>query len=360
MFDRIAELPDRMTIQEIRAPDEWDRFVLGHSRAGYTHLFNWSRVIRETYGHRPVFLAAVRTKPSGGREIQAVLPLFRFKTWAAERRWVSIPFFDSAGILARDGDSRLFVFEKGLKPLAGRRVSGVVLRQPDCLDVPDMTIERQMPDLFSGKVGLSLGLNGSEQDVFSRFKSKLKNQIRKSEKSGLEWKIGKKELIDPFYTVFSRNMRDLGSPVHARQWFDSIFTHFYHQAFVCVVFHRAEPVAAGFLFRFRKTLSNPWASSIREFRPLNANLFLYRQMIRFACRTGADTFDMGRSSRNASTYRFKKQFSPQEHPLFWYSWTFSGKFRLSQKETLSIQPWKKMPLALANLAGPMLRKRISL
>jgi lipid II:glycine glycyltransferase (peptidoglycan interpeptide bridge formation enzyme) len=196
--------------------------------------------------------------------------------------------------------------------------------------------------------------------MMHQFKSKLRSQIKKSHTCGLDWKIGKKELIDPFYKVFSRNMRDLGSPVHAKKFFEEIFRHFYHHAFICTVFYKKRPVAAAFMFRFKKRLANPWASSIREFRYLNANLYLYWQMIRFACHLGMEAFDMGRSSRGAATFRFKKQFGPCETPLYWYSWSFKEKNAFQIKETLSIPPWRKMPLGIANLIGPVVRKRISL
>jgi len=277
-------------------------------------------------------------------------------------RLVSIPFFDTAGILARDASTRNFLFKNGLDPLCQKKyhLSGITLRQPEMLDIPDLTLMASSPRIFSGKVGMSLPLSGSQQEVMGGFKSKLRSQIKKSEKSGLDWKIGKTELLDLFYAVFSRNMRDLGSPVHSKKFFKAIFQYFYHQAFICVVFYNAGPVAASFMFRFKKTLANPWASSGREFRYLNANLYLYWQMIGSACRLGAETFDMGRSSINAPTFRFKKQFCPCERLLYWYDWSFPGKALLQAEETLAIPAWKKMPLGMANLLGPMVRKRISL
>jgi len=69
---------------------------------------------------------------------------------------------------------------------------------------------------------------------------------------------------------------------------------------------------------------------------------------------------MGRSSINAPTFRFKKQFCPNEHPIYWYTWPFYEKSFFKAEETLSINFWKKMPLGVANLFGPLVRKRISL
>lgn len=189
---------------------------------------------------------------------------------------------------------------------------------------------------------MSLPISGSQREMTNSFKSKLRSQIKKSEKSGLDWKIGKTELMYPFYAVFSRNMRDLGSPVHSKNFFKVIFRYFYHQAFICVVFYKARPVAASFMFRFKKNLANPWASSVREFRYLNANLYLYRQMIGFACHLKVEVFDMGRSSKNAPTYRFKEQFCPEEPPLYRYTWPVPGQGFFRAEETLTLPGWKKL------------------
>lgn len=351
-----------MEIKAVTDSAAWDRYVLQTPESRYTHLFNWSRVIEETYGHRPVYLAAVRPVQNGRPEICGILPLFRFKTLVTGPRLVSVPFFDTAGILARDGFARNFLFKMGLEPLCNKksRLSAIILRQEEMLDIQDLTLMAGGPRIFSAKVGMSLPISGSQQEMMNKFKSKLRNQIKKSEKSGLEWKIGKTELMDPFYAVFSRNMRDLGSPVHSKNFFKAVFRYFYHQAFICVVFYKARPVAASFMFRFKKTLANPWASSVREFRYLNANLYLYRQMIGFACNLKAEVFDMGRSSKNAPTHRFKKQFRPEEQPLYWYTWSVPDQGLFPAEETLTIKPWKKLPLGMANLLGPLVRKRISL
>lgn len=354
---------DALEIREIKDPDAWDRYVLQTGVSKYTHLFNWSRVIEDTYGHKPVYLAAVRPAPARNKvsEISGILPLFRFKTLVNASWFVSVPFFDTAGILAPGGATRNFLFKNGLGPLVKTSgISGVALRQQDILDIPDLSLMTCAPRIFCGKVGLSLEIPGSQQEIMQTFKSKLRSQIKKSETCGLTWKIGKTELIDPFYTVFSRNMRDLGSPVHSKKFFKTIFNYFNPHAFICVVFYKSGPVAAAFMFRFKKTLVNPWASSIREFRYLNANLYLYWQMIRFACRLNVETFDMGRSSKNAPAFRFKKQFCPDEHPIYWYAWSFPGKALFQAEETLTIPAWKRLPLGMANLLGPLVRKRISL
>ncbi|NOX34044.1 MAG: peptidoglycan bridge formation glycyltransferase FemA/FemB family protein [Deltaproteobacteria bacterium] len=349
------------TLKEIKNSEAWDKFVLSHEQSGYCHLFNWTRVIRDAYGHRPVYLAAIKKNPRGARDtIAGILPLFRFKRFTGRPWLVSIPFFDTAGILARDMKIKNFLFKKTGLLCYKKKYSGLELRQESALNIQDMKIAEAMPQVYTSKTGLLIELPENQGKMLQKFKSKLRSQIKKGRKNGLSWEIGKRELLEPFYRVFSRNMRDLGSPVHSIKFFHAVFNHFYHDSFICVIYYRSKPVAGSFMFRFKKRLANPWASSVREFRHLNANVYLYWQMMRFACNMGIKVFDMGRSSFGAPTYKFKKQWGPVENPIFWYGWNFKGNGKGLFNENLSMESWKRLPVGMANFVGPFLRKHISL
>ena len=47
----------------------------------------------------------------------------------------------------------------------------------------------------------------------------MRNQVRKAERAGLSVEFGEAEKLDEFYEFFAARMRDLGSPVHAREFF---------------------------------------------------------------------------------------------------------------------------------------------
>lgn len=355
-----------LKIVSMTTPDLWDKYVLHHQNSGYCHLFNWKKVIMDAYNHDSIYLAAtakIRQNATDNEceRILGILPLYRLKSLSGRSRFVSNPFFDTAGILAHNSDIERALFQKSILISSQQNAVALELRQNGQLTAVDCNIKDARSEIYSAKVGLHIKLAGVQQKMMAGFGSKLRNQILKGQKNGLVWKIGKQDLLEPFYEVFSRNMRDLGSPVHSKRFFKAIFTHFYHHSFICVVYYRSEPVAASFMFVFKKKLSNPWASSIKEFRHLQTNMFLYWQMIRFACNIGMEQFDMGRSSKGASTYRFKKQWSPTENQIFWYRWLFpADSRRLQTVETLSIDHWNKIPLKIANILGPIVRRSISL
>nr|WP_319395725.1 GNAT family N-acetyltransferase [uncultured Desulfobacter sp.] len=342
-----------MQLKIIDRPFEWDRFVMQHPGACFTHLFGWRRVIASVYRHNPLYLAAVK---SG--QISAMVPLFCFNRPFYPSEWISIPFFDHAGILAKTPEAGHCLVEKAWETLGCKTNAGLSIRQDANVDLSGQILGGRRPKIFTEKRGLAIALAPGPRQMMAAFPAKLRSQINKGIKNGLTWDIGGPTLLPAFYKVFARNMRDLGSPVHSLSFFKTIFSVFPGRAFICVVYHKGTPAAAGFVFRFKNRLFNPWASSVRAFRSLNTNMLLYWQMIRLACSLNLDMFDMGRSSKGAPTFRFKQQWGPKQTPLSWYTW--AGDRRRAPAETLVINSWKKLPLGVANLAGPRVRKHISL
>ena len=141
-----------------------------------------------------------------------------------------------------------------------------------------------------------LDLPESSEALWSSFKSKLRSQIRKPRKEGLTFRMGSSELIDSFYQVFSRNMKDLGSPVHAKKWFQAVLDYFGERAHVGIVYREDLPMASGIVLDCRQTVSIPWASTLREYNSLSPNMLLYWGFLEYACSSGFKTFDFGRST----------------------------------------------------------------
>jgi hypothetical protein len=120
----------------------------------------------------------------------------------------------------------------------------------------------------SSKVRMLLPLSGSSETLWSGFKSKLRSQIRRTQKEEMSARMGGIELFDDFYSVFTVNMRDPGSPVHAADWFKVLLSTFNSPAKVGVVYLRTgEPVAGGILLTLGQKACIPWASSLWEYNP---------------------------------------------------------------------------------------------
>src|SRR5262249_36088971 len=140
------------------------------------------------------------------------------------------------------------------------------------------------------KVSMRLDLPREPEMLWKRFPSKLRSQVRRALKEQLTVRIEGAELLDDFYRVFSRNMRDLGTPVYGRRFWGTIREASPRDAGICAVSLGRQRVGGGFLYVFQTTLEIPWASSARRYNRLSANMLLYSSALEYACREGFEVF----------------------------------------------------------------------
>ena len=322
----------------------WDAYVQAHPGASVYHGWAWRRVFEDAFQHECVYLVAEHDGRACG-----VLPLVSMRTLLFGRLVVSLPFFNYGGVVADDEVAAGALLAEARRVAEQRKARHVEIRH----------IARRFPSLpcKSHKVAMTLALPDTADAMWKAVDNKVRNQVRKAEKSGLVAHAGGPELIDEFYEVFARNMRDLGTPVYGVGLFDETFRAAGDAARVYVVRQGERCLAAGITVAHRDGVENPWASSLREARPLCANMLLYWHMLRDSIARGLRVFDFGRSTPDESTYRFKQQWGAHPTPLHW-EYVLLGGSELpdhgpkSAKYQRAVELWQHLPLWLANAAGP--------
>jgi FemAB-related protein (PEP-CTERM system-associated) len=338
-----------LTVQEAAPADriEWDTFVSARSDASGYHEWGWRNVITETFGHDSTYLIA----RSDGT-VRGVLPLVEMRSLVFGHFLTSLPFVNYGGVLA-DSESTARALAAAAAQLGRTR---------GCRHVELRHVGRKFADVpvrqhkVTMRLPIALGM-------WERFDRKVRNQIRKAEKSNLVAERGGVELVGDFYTVFARNMRDLGTPVYSKRLFENVIAAFPSRAQLIVVRHEGRPVAGGLTYRTRHTTEVPWASSLREFNSLCPNHLLYWRAIESAVADGCDLFDFGRSTPHEGTYNFKSQWGAMPVALNWEYPYLSGAELPDQgpsnpKFQLAVAAWKRCPLWFANLVGPRIVRAI--
>ena len=368
-----------MEIATCDRPAIWDRYVRRHPQSGPFHLFGWKNVFEQVY-HLPTFYLMAVDGPSGHGaagpspfQIKGILALALIRSPGRRTRLVSLPYLDVGGVLADDGHVESRLIEEAIRIAHSKQARWIELRQAVPLKCHSLAhasettmIDRDLQtkvrcwQVSSHKAGLRRPLPSDSEQLMQSFKSKLRSQVKKAMKNGLICESGGAELLPVFYRVFSRNMRDLGSPIHHYRFFEAVFDTFGDRSRVILVRHEADPVAASVVLRYDNRLHNPWASSVKDFRKLGTNMLLYWAMLAHACDHGMDTFDFGRSSPGAGTYAFKQQWEARPAPLYWYYLTLAGDPVDPMAESLSFTAWKRLPVWLSCLIGPHVRRHISL
>ncbi|MBA3035289.1 MAG: GNAT family N-acetyltransferase, partial [Desulfobacterium sp.] len=299
-----------------------------------------------------------------------------------------IPFFDMGGILADNEVISSALLKEAVTLGRSLKVDTIELREREKKEsgVRSQESEEEQDSRVQGfegsrentphvttnltnstnKVRMILALPGSSEELMASFKSKLRSQIKRPIKDGLTATIGGLELLDPFYSVFCVNMRDLGSPVHSRKLIETVLSVFSETAKIVMVYKNNTPIAGSIIIGFKDILENPWASSLKAYSHLSPNMLLYWTMLEYACDKGFRFFDFGRSTPGEGTFQFKKQWGSESSPLHWHTIYLNGQqeendsFTEKNKFSRAIKYWQKLPVPLTRALGPIVRKNISL
>jgi FemAB-related protein (PEP-CTERM system-associated) len=345
-----ASEPSPLTVEPVKDGPAWDAYVSRHPEASAYHVFGWREIISKAFGHETRYLTA--QSPEG---IRGVLPLVLFRSRIFGRFVVSMPFLNYGGVLADSPEAAEALVAAAVDETRRAGATYLELRHTRQL-FPRLQAKRH-------KVAMAVALQSSEDAQWQAIDRKVRNQVRKGQKSGLRIAQGGAELLGAFYAVFARNMRDLGTPVYGIGWFREILRGFPDASRLFVVYAGLQPVAGSFVLWHRSTIEVPWASALREFNPQCANVLMYWEMLRFAVERGFRTFDLGRSTPGEGTFHFKRQWGAEPRELVWEYWTADGGALpdLSPKNPKferAIAAWRRLPVGVTRVLGPPVVRHI--
>jgi FemAB-related protein (PEP-CTERM system-associated) len=333
-----------VVVSPATSEQEWDAFVTAHPDASSYHAWRWRSVFERAFGHETVYLIAHRAG-----DVVGVLPLVLFRSWLFGRFAVSLPFVNYGGVVADDADAGRALLQRAVEIAKDGRLAHVELRHSS----------RQFADLAckQHKVGMVLSLPSTADDMWTKLDRKVRNQVRKAEKSGLVVESGGAELLREFYRVFAHNMRDLGTPVYSRRLFEEVFAQFPETSRVFLVQHQWITVAAGVTYRHRNIVEVPCASSLAAYRAMCPNNLLYWRVIEWAISERLQSLDFGRSTPGEGTFHFKRQWGAVPQPLYWeyalMAWDgVPDRSPKNPKFHRAIAIWKRLPVSIASTLGP--------
>jgi len=211
------------------------------------------------------------------------------------------------------------------------------------------------------KITVMRDLPTAPAQLFNQFSAKLRSQIRRPQKEGITIAFGRDQL-EPFFTVFARHMRDLGTPTQSLQFFREIASQFPEDCWIGCAYLGGQPVAGGCGFRFGDQFEMTWASSLREYNREAPNMLIYWAFMERAIADGARVFNFGRCTPGAGTHKFKMQWGGREEPLWWYGLAASeGVTTPSPKDARfrwGPRIWRRLPASIATKVGPSIVRYI--
>ena len=286
-----------------------------------------------------------------------VLPLTEQTIIPWTRTLVSLPFCTYGGPLADDEVTQVQLVTAAERLANERGIARVSLRCERALPLIQWSENRD-------KVSMVLDLPPSTQELSKRLGSKLRAQIKRAEIAMPEVSIGSVDLLDDFFLVFRHVMRDLGTPVYPRAFFDIVAKALRDNLSVIVIRINKRPVSAAILVRHRDIMEVPWAATLRSVNPLSVNMRLYWELLRHSIDSRCASFDFGRCTVGSGTYRFKSQWGAMPKQLYWYSRLFGSKSDFAESRrpggdmSALVNVWKRLPVPIASWIGARISARL--
>lgn len=329
----------------------WERYFQRAARMPLSRHPAWLRVLEAGLKHEPFGLEAL-----AGEETRGVLLLAHVRSWLFGRFLVSLPYVNYGGPLADDASTAQALIDEAVQLADRLKVRYLELRHEQAVSHPALATRH------GGKVHMRLDLPATTDALWQDLSAKVRNQVRKAQKNQLTVAWGRHDLLPEFYTVFSRNMRDLGTPVFGLSLFRSILDQFPEAAEIAVVRREKQSLASALLLHGREISEAPSAASLRSEKQTNANMLLYWHLLERSVLKGQRVFDFGRSSPDSNTYRFKKQWGATPTPAEWQYYLRQGSMDAMRPDNpryrLFIRLWQRLPVGLTRLIGPWIVRGI--
>ena len=329
---------------------EWDQYVKNHPLGSFYHLSGWQIIFEDVFGHQTFFLYAV----DKNNRVCGILPLVLLKNILGKKFLVSMPFLSFSGLLADSVDVENILIQKARFFGEKYNVQYVEFRQLNELSAVNIKKDNYVNPV--------LELDADYEKVWmGSLNAKVRNQVRQSFRRGVSVGFGI-EYLDDFYDIFAKTMHRLGTPVHPKTLFLKLVEVFKDKINLAVAKVGKDLSSGMILLNFdNKILSNPWAASLSEFQTYRPNNGMYWEAIKFGCLNGFRYFDFGRSTINAGTYKFKRQWGPEQKPLF-YQYILLNSKEVPQTDAVNnkyekvIEIWKQLPFGFTKSYGSRLVK----
>jgi len=318
----------------------WDAFLQNHPGAHFAQRFEWRNLISASFGFKSEFWTANR-----GGFIVGVLPLFDNGR---------VGFSAPGGIVADDAEAAEALVAVARDFRERKRLRYVELRAQ----------RQRWGDLPTNceHCTLILDLPPQEDAIWRALSGTLRNEIRRGQKKlTVSWGSSR---LNEFYRVYSKNMRDLGTPIRSLRYYTEIASLLRNDVDLVFAEHEGRVVASMFLVAQGTAWQDPWASALREAFPLRPNQLMYWETLREAIRREFKTFDFGRSQWNSGTYAYKLQWGAVPAPLYYQYLLAPGEAVPSfAQQTQNLQwasnVWRKLPLPVTRGLGDLVRRHLT-
>lgn len=349
--DKVMNNSEMLRIRQLFAQDmtRWDAFVEQQPNATFFHRAGWKTVLEQAFGHTAYYLFA----ESVNGEILGILPLAHVKSLLFGNMLISTPFCVYGGSVA--------VSEEVIQQLDAAACSLAEELQVDCLELRQRSLCHTDWPHKNLYVTFRKLIDADPEKNLLAIPRKQRAMVRKGIQAGLMSHIENE--VDSVHQVYSESVRNLGTPVFSRHYFRVLKDVFGTDCEALVVRHGHAVVAGVISFYFRDEVLPYYGGGTAAARELKANDFMYWEVMRRAGERGYRLFDFGRSKQGTGSFDFKRNWGFEPTPMRYEYHLVNAKQvpdvnPLNPKYRLFIAAWKRLPLPVSQLIGPLLSRNL--
>ncbi|MGP9801162.1 FemAB family XrtA/PEP-CTERM system-associated protein [Rheinheimera sp. NSM] len=323
----------------------WDQFVNNCEEATFFHLSGWQQVVAAC-GHQCHYLYATEHDT-----IVGVLPLARVKSVLFGDALVSTPFCVYGGALGAPQVKR-FLEQAAIELATSLNVHHLELRYK--------TVQQNSFTTRSQHAYFACSLADDAEQILASIKKKQRAVIRHALNSTLTYTLDSDSR--DFYQTYSESVRNLGTPVFSKAFFNKISEVFPHHCEILTVRQQHKAVSSVMSFYFKNEVLPYYGGGISDAKSLKSNDYMYYQLMCHARLNKACTsYDFGRSKVDSGAYQYKKHWgmTAVELPYQYYLVKAESLPNLSPdnpRYQLFIKLWQHLPLAASQWLGPKLSR----
>jgi FemAB-related protein (PEP-CTERM system-associated) len=340
------------TMDQVGAP-AWDDFVNRSEDSLPTQASAWESILQQTYGFSCHFLTVLQDG-----QIQGVLPLFRVKSFLTGDSLQSM-----AGALCAVSPQAAQALACAADDLARQLGVDYLLLRDSRQPWNDCGLE-----VLNAHRGVRVHLPTDDQTAWENLNRSLRKDIHKGMRIGNVDTIANRLLIDDFYDVMVEFNHQMGTPLYSKQFLLNVARGFPGRFRTALGYADDKPVASYFCLIHHNKVFGLWGATLHAYIPLMPTHRVYWAIFEDAICEGFEQLDLGRSSYPSSQYDFKEKWGDEVYPIYQLFHIYHGKtpptLNISQsihengQISLFSQAWSKLPLPLARILGPVVRRHI--
>ncbi len=328
----------------------WDTFVASNPQSTFFHLSGWREVVRRSFGHDCPYLMSQKDGAIG-----AVMPLTEIKSRLFGHFLIGNGFCVGGGPLFADAGSLAAVLDEAAQLGRARKVAYIEIRDCDAAPAPWQT----RGDLYAGFEG---AIAPEEADNLKQIPRKQRAVVRKALEQGFEVAI--ERTARPFFDLYARTVRDHGTPVLPRRFFENLLSVFGEACEILTIRKDGVPTSSVLSFFYRDKVLPYYTGSLVEARRSGANDMMYWALMRRAVERGSSVFDFGRSKVGTGPYSFKSNWGFTPRPIA-HQYLLLGRDTLpnlnptNPRYAKMIAAWQRLPLPVANAISPFISRSLA-